>query len=202
MGHEKLDTYIAGLNLSYSAIFIPQSKSRNADKEDASLNWSVSISPNSGKDCIQRGITTDYMQGIGHAPGYEHVFKQSGHKDLYFAHVAEKGRTLKKLLKMGNGKIDWYEANNRMTGYGMGLKGTWNENLPSPALRDVLYSLVMDSDVINYNSFEDWAENFGYETDSRKAEKTYNDCMKIALKLRALIGDAALNELKKLFQDY
>lgn len=40
------------------------------------------------------------------------------------------------------------------------------------------------------------------QSSSRKAENIYNDCLKIALKLRVLIGDAALTELRELFQDY
>ena len=58
-------------------------------------------------------------------------------------------------------------------------------NAPTPDLRDIVYSLVMDSDVIDYPSFEEWASNFGYETDSRKAEAIYRACLDIALKLRA-----------------
>lgn len=39
--------------------------------------------------------------------------------------------------------------------------------------------------------FEDWAEEFGYETDSRKAEDVYKACLKGGTKLRALKLDRA-----------
>lgn len=71
-----------------------------------------------------------------------------------------------------------------------------------PALRDVLYSLSMDADAIEYPSFEEWASNFGYETDSRKAENIYRTCLEIALKLRAAIGDDGLAKLREACQDY
>lgn len=73
---------------------------------------------------------------------------------------------------------------------------------PPPSLLDVLYCLLSDSDVLNYPTFESWAENFGYETDSRKAETTYRQCLEIALQLKAMIGCQAMEELEKLYQDY
>jgi hypothetical protein len=67
---------------------------------------------------------------------------------------------------------------------------------------DVLYSLGSDADVLNYSSFEDWADAIGYDTDSRKAEKMYHECLKIALALRGSIGDAGLTELAEASADY
>jgi hypothetical protein len=71
---------------------------------------------------------------------------------------------------------------------------------PKPA--DVIYSLVMDSGVLDAGGFEQWASEFGYDADSRKAEKIYRDCIDIALKLRAAIGDEGLSLLREAFQDY
>lgn len=71
-----------------------------------------------------------------------------------------------------------------------------------PDLADVLYSLVSDADVIDAGGFEDWASNYGYDTDSRKAEATYRDCLEAALKLRGAIGDEGLRQLREALQDY
>jgi hypothetical protein len=71
--------------------------------------------------------------------------------------------------------------------------------LPEP--RDVIYSLLMDSEVMDYDSFESWADWFGYDQDSRQTEKTYNDCLKIALRLRK-IGESVIEELREAYQDY
>jgi hypothetical protein len=71
-----------------------------------------------------------------------------------------------------------------------------------PDKLDVIYSLISDSDAIEYGSFEEWAENFDYETDSRKAEAIYRTCLEFGLKLRRALGDKALTELREAFQDY
>ena len=71
--------------------------------------------------------------------------------------------------------------------------------IPAPLLIDVLYSLVMDADVINYTTYEDWASSFGYNEDSRKGEKIYRQCLEIALQLRQLID---LDAAAEAFADY
>ena len=74
--------------------------------------------------------------------------------------------------------------------------------IPTPELVDVLYSLVNDAEAIEYNSFEDWAQTFGHDADSRKGEAMYQSCLKIALQLRQLVGKDNLNRLHELYQDY
>lgn len=70
-----------------------------------------------------------------------------------------------------------------------------------PDARDVVYSLLIDAEVINYDSFEQWAGEFGYDEDSRAGEKIYNACMKTALQFRT-IGESVIDELRDAFQDY
>lgn len=54
---------------------------------------------------------------------------------------------------------------------------------------DILDSLASDaSSYANARNFEDWAADFGYDTDSRAAEKTYIACGKIAVDLENLLG--------------
>lgn len=64
---------------------------------------------------------------------------------------------------------------------------------------DVLYSLLIDSDANEY-TFEDWADNFGYDTDSRKAEQIYHACKENARKVKTFIDN--IEEARELFQDY
>ena len=65
-----------------------------------------------------------------------------------------------------------------------------------PTLADVLDCLASDaSGVDNARSFEDWASEYGYDTDSRKAERTYHICEKQAQDLKALLGRDAYNQL-------
>ena len=65
-----------------------------------------------------------------------------------------------------------------------------------PTLADVLDCLASDaSGVDNVRSFDDWASEYGYDTDSRKAERTYHICKKQAQDLKALLGRDAYNQL-------
>ena len=52
-----------------------------------------------------------------------------------------------------------------------------------PTLDDVLHSLVNDAEAENM-SFQDWCDNFGYDTDSRKALDLYLLCQENAQRLR------------------
>lgn len=59
-----------------------------------------------------------------------------------------------------------------------------------PTAADVLGCLL--SDASSYKSardLEDWASDLGYDTDSRKAEKTYRAVEKLTRKLRKFLGD-------------
>jgi hypothetical protein len=59
-----------------------------------------------------------------------------------------------------------------------------------PSAEDVLDCLASDAcGVENARSFEDWCSEYGYDTDSRKAEKTFKLCTKQARQLRQFLGD-------------
>jgi hypothetical protein len=65
-----------------------------------------------------------------------------------------------------------------------------------PTLIDVLDCLASDAaGVENGVSFEDWCADYGYDTDSRKAERIYKACEREAEKLRNLLGDNLYQEL-------
>jgi hypothetical protein len=58
-----------------------------------------------------------------------------------------------------------------------------------PDLLDVLDALASDaSSYDNAGSFEDWADEYGYDTDSRKAERTYRAVESQTRHLRHLLG--------------
>jgi hypothetical protein len=58
-----------------------------------------------------------------------------------------------------------------------------------PTAEGVLECLLSDLSGADEN-FQDWADGLGYDTDSRKAEKTYNVVKAQAVKTRNLLGDA------------
>jgi hypothetical protein len=93
-----------------------------------------------------------------------------------------------------------YEAENGKRAPRVGLFS--GPALEKPSAADVLYSLALDASVLDSATFEEWASELGYDPDSRSAEKIYRACLEIALKLRAAIGDAGLEQLREAFQDY
>ena len=70
-----------------------------------------------------------------------------------------------------------------------------------PKITDVIHSLVTECDVLGLESFEQWAGEYGYDPDSRKAEKIYQDCRIQSMKFIA-IGKDNLEKLRELFEDY
>ena len=59
-----------------------------------------------------------------------------------------------------------------------------------PDIDDVLDCVILDSQGIdNARSFEDWASDFGYDTDSRKAEAIFKTCKRQRAELKRLMGN-------------
>jgi hypothetical protein len=65
-----------------------------------------------------------------------------------------------------------------------------------PTVDRVLDCLASDAcGFDNANSFEDWAAEYGYDMDSRKAERTFKTVQRQADKLKAFLGINAFDEL-------
>lgn len=178
---EKAQKFVDSLDLEYSAAFIPQSQSRNAGEKDPTLNWRVVIAKGSAQ------IATDYMQGVGHLPNYSHQFARLAVYDDAVRDACETG--VSPLIPHKNG----YDACQA------GLTFPRRTPVPPPALVDVLYCLVADAGALDYATFEDWASEYGYDTDSRKAEAAYRACLDIALQLRHILD---LDAAREAFEDY
>lgn len=167
--------------LTVKSMFIPFSISRSAEDKDPSLNWKVSVFHND-----KLILKTDYTAGNGHCPAY-------------------------KLPAYPNPKA--YARNNCIkaeceTGFvhrpsptGSGEAGATKKRI-TPNEKDVIYALVMDADVLQYNGFKDWADNYGYDSDSIKHKAVYDECLEQAYKLRAALGTEGLEALRESFQDY
>ena len=91
-------------------------------------------------------------------------------------------------------KVTLYRNNPRRqltTHYSMGYAHCYE-----PVAVDVLDCLISDASSIDYAmGFEDWAADFGYDTDSRKAERIYKACESIGHKVKKFLGsqwDAAM----------
>lgn len=75
------------------------------------------------------------------------------------------------------------------------INGLGSRKLSPPSLSDVLGCLCSDAEAIN-ETFEDCAANFGYDSDSRKAEKIFNDCRETGFNLLRVIGSDRFEELR------
>lgn len=81
---------------------------------------------------------------------------------------------------------------------GLGLR---KNNVPvPPATADVIYSLLGDYD--GESTFEEWCSNFGYDTDSRKAFRIYEDCVENYRKLCELFHPEDVAKLRVVLANY
>jgi len=65
-----------------------------------------------------------------------------------------------------------------------------------PTVEEVLDCLSSDaSGIENARDFEDFCNEYGYSSDSRKAEKIYRECQHSASRLRKFLGDDLYDQL-------
>lgn len=171
---ENLEALAGEMRLTLKTTFVPWSQSRDYEAGkpigERMAQWRVTLERD-GRPIL----TTDYGQGIAHLPAY----KAPGLGEQSCAYRMEAvGRELE-------------------TGRTWRSEHFSSGPIPGPNLADVVWSLCMDAEVLQYRSFEDWASNLGYDTDSRKAEATYRECLAIALQLQAGLGAANLERLQE-----
>ena len=163
------------LGLTMTAAFVPWSQSRNKDEK---TDRGAPVRSLNWEITICKGgrriLTTDYNAGVAFCPSY----KQRGN--------IEDDRRVKTECESGSK----YES------------GAMRGCQILPKLADVLHSLVLDSDALDYSTYEEWAAELGYDADSRKGEAVYRACLEIALKLRNGLGEQALAELRDAVSGY
>lgn len=176
--NDALDALLTQHDITVTSVFVPWSKSRNNKEKDRSLNWVITITK-AGRHVI----TTDYMAGIGHCPSYKQnppkTYQEHRNYVERIEAETEQGYATKKPL-------GWQPAV---------VVDRKKPIVPSTA--NVIYCFTADASVLDAGGFEDWARDYGYDTDSRKAEKLYRDCLEIALKLRAGLGDELITQLRE-----
>lgn len=184
MAREEIEAFMRDHGVTVSAVFVPWSKSRSYDAAHAkpggvmkrNLNWRVTV------ERAERVVVGpfDFSAGIAHAPSY----KQNQRVTLDVADA------LKFETEQG------YAA--RGTGSVVRFRGA--PILPDPC--DVLACIATDAAVLDARGFEEWAAEFGYDVDSRKAESIYQACLKIALEVRSGLGDDGLRALQTAAEGY
>lgn len=179
MSNEERKDILDSYKLRITANFVPFSVSRNRDEKHPSLNWLVTL-----WFVDKPIITTDFMMGSGHCPSRKLKLneKHSGAKERlherYAALECETGKVVKSIYH----------------NYGRGIP-------IQPDIDSFLSCMLMDMDVMEYYTFEDWANSMGYEEDSRKAEAIYNACRKQASELSKL-PKSVIEELRKAYENY
>lgn len=145
-----------------------------------SLNWKVTLVRTTGAPHATikpRPIyESEYSAGEAHCPAYKD--KRLGNADSVDRQNA----------------IDSECETGRVHQYAPSLGGGYASAKPIlPDSVDVFASIVRDAqDAIDSGGFESWAENYGYSTDSRHAEKIFRECVDSGLKLIAGIGAETL----------
>ena len=69
----------------------------------------------------------------------------------------------------------------------LGMVAIPNWKATPPTASAVVDSLLLDSEARD-QTFDEWCDGFGYDTDSRKAEAMYKACAKTGLLLARLLG--------------
>jgi hypothetical protein len=180
----------AHAGVTMEAAFVPFSRSRNAKpgkdgKAWRSLNWRIRIFHRRASAPI---LETDYSQGEGHAPAYKKTAAQMETAARVMGRPVKVAKAEMIAHEIETGKIaethSWHS----------GVSG--RKPIPAPSIGDVMQSLARDADALDAGCFEEWAQDLGYDTDSREAESIYRACVEIATKLRAGLGSSLLAEIR------
>ena len=200
---EKLDSFVKENEIELKNTFVPHSFSRNATKvdinnwnknkinllreKDLSLNWKISIKGNN------HAFSTDYSKGIGHL-GYEWL--NSSHQIKLLRDVERANSLIFEAVENGNAyNINTVSKFNADT---MRQK----KSFPAPTIHEILESLSLDASVFEYPTFESWANDMGFDSNSRKDEKIYNDCKKIAVDFLKVVGGVEkFHQLKEILSE-
>lgn len=160
---------IEKLGLEIKSKFIPFSVSKNSEEEQKSLNWKVTLS--SGKNVMN----INYSKGVGHLPYPQTGFGVNNYQKRMIIEAIDSA------IETGIAR--------KLTLEDKDIKfSSGNALFPNPSLQEVLYSLISDADVRHSLTYELWASDTGYDLDSRKGEKIYNDCRAQTVQFMNLLG--------------
>ena len=82
------------------------------------------------------------------------------------------------------------------------IAGRNKRGLTYPTVTDAIYANISDIDACEYASFEEWAGDAGFDTDSRSAEKIFNECVARGRIFKLMYSQDELAELHDMFLDY
>jgi hypothetical protein len=181
---KRRDALLAKHRITYSYRFVPHSQSSNASGDTLTLNWVVALT--NGKTTYE----TEFHKGTGHlrypwnSPYAVMNAQQKTGTQAALKDAAETGRA----------------PDIRLDGRGVVVGG--DLPFPDPSLDEVLWCLVQDAGARHFESFDAWAAEHGYDSDSRKAEAVYRACMECAKALLKLFaGETELQRISALVDE-
>lgn len=169
---QNIQKVVDELGLTLTSTFVPWSKSRSAGETFRTLNWKVTLLK-FGREVL----TTDYSAGQAYCPSYQQP------------PTVDSQAAVQRECETGLHNPNPRKVFGRLISI-------------NPKLLDVLWSLLLDADALDYSTYEEWASSLGCDEDSRKGEKIYRECLSIGLKLRNGLGEGGLKKLTEAFQDY
>lgn len=177
--NDVLKAAIEQLGLTMSAAYIPWSRTQQASADPKlhyshrSFHWTVTLTRNN------RNMTCPYTMG--------------SHYCIWFDLNGKKveGVPSRVVIAQERALIDLFET---------GKCGLHGKATP-PDIVGVMYCLLQDASVLDFSCFEDWAGEYGYDLDSRQAEKVYKNCLEHALQLRQLLGEENIRKLNELYYE-
>ena len=179
---EQILNALESMGVTMSATFIPQqyqSPKKRDDTHSMKINHAVTVMRNG------RSLSTEYHQGIAHHPNYV-TGEWSSFYWEHFLPLLNTGKQIGiKIMDLRHPALARHAA----------------ADLAPPSIVDVVWSLLVDSSG-DFSSFENWAGDYGYDTDSREAERIFTACRDTKLKLETLFTASELEQLHELYQDY
>lgn len=179
---KSIKEFIKENGLEMTAVQV-ESRPDKTDDEWQGFHWKVEIKNG------DRKMSIHYTMGLAHCK-YQPMNRVELNKHIgHYVNRELQVRAIEDLEK-NLWRMKEYQIQELMQKYGI-------KRVPNaPELSDVLDCLASDSSgVENARDFNDWAADYGYDEDSRKAEKIYNQCVEQRRELRDLLGLKLYEEL-------
>ena len=146
------------------------------------------------------GTAHEFYTGIGHR--IIKTIKMSGNGSYHFSKTQKaENKKLAELIGVSE-KAEIWKFTGKMTNSRSRIIADQRPTYTAPPTQaSVLHALIWDADS-SEQPFRDWCSDFGFDTDSRKAERMYFDCQDTAEKLRKAFKPHQLDTLRELLEDY
>lgn len=167
---------VASCSMPAGAVDEPETKS---DKAWPHISFWITFTNAKGK-----GFSTRYKLGVGHV---KWTGKGLPERVQVFVNSRQKNPHVQFVDKLAEAQAAAYLA---------------NEQKVRPEAFEVLACVCAESHEARENSFEDWAENFGWNTDSRKAERMHRQLSDQWHTLAALIGRENVQKFAELHNQF